>query len=37
MSTWICLVRWECEGQVCYGDLQQVQWHDFIRHTHGAR
>jgi hypothetical protein len=31
MDTWICLTRWECEGQVCYGDLQQVQWHDYIR------
>jgi hypothetical protein len=31
MDTWICLARWECEGQVCYGDLQQVQWHDYIR------
>lgn len=31
MDTWICLARWECEGEVCYGDLQQVQWHDYVR------
>ena len=31
MDTWVCLARWECEGQVCYGDLQQVQWHDYVR------
>jgi hypothetical protein len=36
MSTWICLTRWEFEGRVCYGDLQQVQWHDYVRYTHGA-
>jgi hypothetical protein len=31
MDTWVCLARWECEGQVCHGDLQQVQWHDYVR------
>lgn len=31
MDTWICLARWECEGLICHGDLQQVQWHDYIR------
>jgi hypothetical protein len=31
MDTWVCLARWECKGQVCYGDLQQVQWHDYVR------
>jgi hypothetical protein len=36
MSTWICLTRWEFEGRMCYGDLQQVQWHDYVRYTHGA-
>jgi hypothetical protein len=37
MDTWICLARWECEGQTCYGDLQQVQWHDYIREFLGSR
>jgi hypothetical protein len=37
MDTWICSARWECEGQVCYGDLQQVQWHDYIRQFLGSR
>lgn len=36
METWVCLSRWECEGQVCYGDLQEVQWHDFIRQFSGG-
>ena len=31
MDTWICLARWECEGHIRYGDLQQVQWHDYVR------
>ena len=25
MDTWVCLARWECAGQICYGDLQQVR------------
>jgi hypothetical protein len=37
MDSWICLTRWECEGRVCYGDLQQVQWHDYIREFLGSR
>jgi len=37
MDTWICSARWECEGQVCHGDLQQVQWHDYIRQFLGSR
>ena len=26
----ICLARWECEGRVGWGDLQQVQGNDFL-------
>jgi hypothetical protein len=37
MDSWICLTRWECEGRICYGDLQQVQWHDYIREFLGSR
>jgi hypothetical protein len=37
MDTWVCLMRWECEGQVCYGDLQEVQWHDFIQQFLGRQ
>lgn len=31
VNAWLCLIRWEWDGQVCYGDLQQVQWHDYVR------
>ncbi|BBX00104.1 hypothetical protein BST36_23280 [Mycolicibacterium moriokaense] len=34
MDCWISLARWECEGKVCYGDLQHIQWHDYVRHFH---
>ena len=37
VNAWLCLVRWECEGQVCHGDLQQVQWHDYTRQFMDAR
>lgn len=37
MNTWVCLTRWECEGRVCYGDLQEVQWHDFTRQLLGPQ
>ena len=30
-STWTCLTRWDHQGRTAYGDLQEVQWHDFIR------
>ncbi|ORA07519.1 DUF7064 domain-containing protein [Mycobacterium arosiense] len=30
VDTWICLTRWEYDGHVCHGDLQQMQWHDYI-------
>jgi hypothetical protein len=30
-ETVICLVRWECEGRVGYGDHQEVLFHDYIR------
>lgn len=31
MESVICLVRWECEGRVGYGDLQDVLFHDYLR------
>lgn len=37
MNTWVCLTRWECEGRVCYGDLQEVPWHDFTHRLLAAR
>ncbi len=37
MSTWVCLTRWDYDGRTCFGDLQQVQWHDYVRHFLGAR
>lgn len=39
ISTWhnvwtaVCLMRWECEGFVGYGDAQDIQWTDYI---HGS-
>jgi len=30
VDTWIRLARWEYDGQVCHGDLQQMQWHDYV-------
>ena len=27
----ICLVRWECDGRVGYGDLQDAKWHDYYK------
>lgn len=30
-EVFICLVRWEHEGQVFYGDLQECQWMEFVR------
>jgi hypothetical protein len=30
----ICLMRWECEGQVGYGDYQEFMWTEYIRHFH---
>ena len=27
----ICLVRWECEGRVAFGEIQEVQWTDFMQ------
>jgi hypothetical protein len=26
----ICLARWECNGRVGYGDIQEAQWTDFL-------
>ena len=26
----ICLTRWECNGKVGYGDIQEAQWTDFL-------
>ncbi|BBZ15423.1 DUF7064 domain-containing protein [Mycobacterium branderi] len=37
VDTWICLARWEYHGQICYGELQQMQWHDYIRQFLGGR
>lgn len=31
MNTYFCQTRWECEGQIGYGDLQDVQFNDFTR------
>src|SRR5262249_10703068 len=36
MNTWVCLARWEWDGRVCFGDLQEVQWHDYTHHFLGA-
>jgi hypothetical protein len=39
-STWpnmtavICLTRWECDGRVGYGDIQDVQYQPYIRRAH---
>ena len=33
-ETWICQVRWEYNGHVFYGDLQECHWLDFV---HAAR
>lgn len=30
MVCWICCTRWDCNGEVGYGDTQEVQWTDFI-------
>lgn len=30
----ICLTRWECNGRVGYGDIQEAQWTDFIQAFH---
>lgn len=30
MSVPLCLARWECNGRVGYGDVQDVQWSDYI-------
>lgn len=37
MNTWVCLTRWECDGRICHGDLQEVQWHDFTHQLLSAR
>ena len=31
MNTYFCQTRWECDGHVGYGDLQDVQFNDFQR------
>jgi hypothetical protein len=35
MNSVICLVRWELGGRVGYGDLQEVQFQDYIRRFAG--
>jgi hypothetical protein len=30
----ICLTRWECDGLVTHGDVQECQWADYIRLMH---
>lgn len=30
MVCWICCTRWEWEGHVGYGDIQEVQWGDYV-------
>ena len=30
----ICLTRWECDGMVTHGDVQECQWADYIRLMH---
>ena len=27
----VCLTKWECNGEVAYGDAQDGQWNDFVR------
>lgn len=31
MNTYFCQMRWECDGRIGYGDLQDVQFNDFVR------
>ncbi len=26
-----CLTRWTCNGETAWGEVQEVQWHDFVR------
>lgn len=35
-DSWICLARWEYEGKVFYGDLQECHWADFVRAARAA-
>jgi hypothetical protein len=35
-ETWICLVRWEYNGKVFYGDLQECHWLEFVRAARAA-
>jgi hypothetical protein len=36
-ETFICLVCWEYEGKVFYGDLQECHWSEFVRLAREAR
>ena len=31
----ICLTRWECDGIVSHGDVQECQWAEYIRLMRG--
>jgi len=31
MTTYFCLTRWECDGKVGYGDLQDCTWNDYVQ------
>jgi hypothetical protein len=33
----ICLTRWECNGKVGWGDIQEAQWTDFLSAYHRPR
>lgn len=35
-ETYICLVRWEYNGKIFYGDLQECHWIDFVRSARAA-
>ena len=31
MTCYFCLARWECDGKVGYGDLQDCTWNDYVQ------
>jgi len=43
LNTWlnlrvpICLTRWECNGRVGWGDIQEAQWTDFLQTFHPSQ
>jgi hypothetical protein len=37
MTIPLCLMRWECDGRIGYGDAQDVQWADYVYDALGGR